>query len=295
MLSFSVLVTWTACLSRLWRSHFFKQCLFIAFRVITTRTFHNFILDWTKWKWKSLSHIQLCHPLDWVHGILQAWILEWEAFPSSGGLPNPEIEPRFPALQADSLPAESQGSPRVLEWVAYPFSRRSFRPRNWTGVLSSALQVDSLSIELSWKLREIELKPGHKYFQVLNMSRYDFLIFKVSQEEIICLVKSTDSCWYMAKPIQYCKVKKKEYISKRKIWFCEIILSGFQSKDNPDREIIWALSAAPSPPPHHKQDHTCTHTHTHTDTHTHSLTSVTSVTKRWRMRSRHIVTQVRAK
>ena len=27
-----------------------------------------------------------------------------------------------------------QGSPRTLEWVAYPFSRRSFQPRNQTGV-----------------------------------------------------------------------------------------------------------------------------------------------------------------
>ena len=25
-------------------------------------------------------------------------------------------------------------SPRILEWVAYPFSRGSSRPRNWTGV-----------------------------------------------------------------------------------------------------------------------------------------------------------------
>ena len=27
-----------------------------------------------------------------------------------------------------------QGSPRILDWVAYPFSRRSFPPRNQTGV-----------------------------------------------------------------------------------------------------------------------------------------------------------------
>ena len=27
-----------------------------------------------------------------------------------------------------------QGSPTILEWVAYPFSRRSSRPRNWTWV-----------------------------------------------------------------------------------------------------------------------------------------------------------------
>ena len=35
-----------------------------------------------------------------------------------------------------------QGSPRILEWVAYPFSRGSSQPRNQTG--SPALQADSL-------------------------------------------------------------------------------------------------------------------------------------------------------
>ena len=33
-------------------------------------------------------------------------------FPSPRDLPNPEIEPRSPALQVDSLPAETQGSHR---------------------------------------------------------------------------------------------------------------------------------------------------------------------------------------
>ena len=46
-----------------------------------------------------------------VRGILQARTLEWAAFPSPGDLPNPGIEPRSPALQADSLPPEPQGKP----------------------------------------------------------------------------------------------------------------------------------------------------------------------------------------
>ena len=32
-------------------------------------------------------------------------------FPSPGDLPNPGIEPEFPALQADSLPSELPGKP----------------------------------------------------------------------------------------------------------------------------------------------------------------------------------------
>ena len=52
----------------------------------------------------------LCDPMDYtVHGILQARIVEWVAFPFSRDLPNPGIEPRFPALQVDSLPAEPKG------------------------------------------------------------------------------------------------------------------------------------------------------------------------------------------
>ena len=39
-----------------------------------------------------------------------------------------------------------RGSPRMLEWVAYPFSSRSSRPRNQTG--SPTLQADSLPTKL---------------------------------------------------------------------------------------------------------------------------------------------------
>ena len=51
----------------------------------------------------------LCHPKDCsppgssVHGILQARNWSRLPFPSPGDLPNPGIEPRYPALQADSL------------------------------------------------------------------------------------------------------------------------------------------------------------------------------------------------
>ena len=69
-----------------------------------------------------------------VHGILHARILEWVAFPFSRGSSQPGIESRSPTLQVDSLPAEPQGSPRILEGVACPFSRGSSQPRNQTWV-----------------------------------------------------------------------------------------------------------------------------------------------------------------
>ena len=38
-------------------------------------------------------------------------ILEWVAYPFSKGLPDPGIKPGFPALQADSIPTELSGKP----------------------------------------------------------------------------------------------------------------------------------------------------------------------------------------
>ena len=52
----------------------------------------------------------LCNPMDYmVHGILQDRILDWVAFPFSRGSSQPGIKPMPPALQVDSLPAESPG------------------------------------------------------------------------------------------------------------------------------------------------------------------------------------------
>ena len=52
-------------------------------------------------------------PSSSVHGILQARILEWIAIPFSGGSSRPRDQTLVSASQADSLPIELQGSPRV--------------------------------------------------------------------------------------------------------------------------------------------------------------------------------------
>ena len=53
-----------------------------------------------------------CDPVDYtVHEILQARILEWVAFPFSSGSSRPRNQTRSPALQADSLSAELSGKP----------------------------------------------------------------------------------------------------------------------------------------------------------------------------------------
>ena len=53
------------------------------------------------------SCLTLCDPMEFSR--LDYW--SGQPFPSAGDLPNPGIEPRSPALQTDSLPAEPPGKP----------------------------------------------------------------------------------------------------------------------------------------------------------------------------------------
>ena len=92
---------------------------------------------------KSLqSCLTLCDPMDcsllgsFVHGDspgkntgVGCHALLQGIFPTQG------LNPGVPTLQVDFFYHLShQGSPRILEGVAYPFSRESFRPRNRTRV-----------------------------------------------------------------------------------------------------------------------------------------------------------------
>ena len=79
----------------------------------------------------------LCDPVDsTIHGILQARILEWGAFPfpSNGSSQLRDRTQVSPIAGGILYQLSHQESPRILEWVAYPFSRGSSLPRNQTGV-----------------------------------------------------------------------------------------------------------------------------------------------------------------
>ena len=52
-----------------------------------------------------------CDPIDCTMEFSRSEYWNREPFPSPGDLPNPEIEPRSPALQVDSLPTELSGKP----------------------------------------------------------------------------------------------------------------------------------------------------------------------------------------
>ena len=63
-------------------------------------------------------YLTLCDPMGYkVHGILQARILEWVAFPFSRDLPNPGLELRTPTCRRILYQLSHKGCPRILQWV----------------------------------------------------------------------------------------------------------------------------------------------------------------------------------
>ena len=73
------------------------------------------------WKiYRSLSHVQLfatlwtvAHQAPPSMGFSRQEYWSWFPFSSPGDLPDPRIEPRSPALQADALTSEPPGKPKV--------------------------------------------------------------------------------------------------------------------------------------------------------------------------------------
>ena len=101
-------------------------------------------------KWKLLSPVRL-YATPWTTQSREFSRPEyWSGwpFPSPGDLPNPGIEPRSPALQADSLPAEPHGKPKNPGVGSLSLLQRPFLPQE-SG--SPALPMDSLPTELSGK------------------------------------------------------------------------------------------------------------------------------------------------
>ena len=96
--------------------------------------------------WSEVKVAQSCptlwDPTDYtVHSILQARIQEWVAFPNARASSQSRDRTQVSRKCRQILSQLShRGSPRILEWVAYPFSSGFSWPRNWTG--SFALQVN---------------------------------------------------------------------------------------------------------------------------------------------------------
>ena len=101
-----------------------KACV-LELRTSKTKNKHKLIKYPQRVK-VAQSSLTLCNPVDYtLHGIFPARILEWVAFLFSRGSSQPRDW-----TQEDSLPAEPQRKPKKTGF----FSSGSSWPRNWTGV-----------------------------------------------------------------------------------------------------------------------------------------------------------------
>ena len=118
---------------------------------------HSHISKCVKWKWKALSRVRIfATPWTVVHGILQA---------------------------------------RLLEWVGFPFSSGSSRPRNWTRISCIAGGFFS-----NWALR-VALRPAPN--ACLRSTGIELVALFLSFPEnsnLLRLVRALDisqNCWIM--------------------------------------------------------------------------------------------------
>ena len=100
-------------------------------------------LQRTVWKVKvkvTWSCLTLCDPMDFFTTSIHPWHSPGQntgvgsCSLLQGIFPNQGSNPGLPHCRQIVYQLNHQGSPGILEWVAYPFSRRSSQPRNQTGV-----------------------------------------------------------------------------------------------------------------------------------------------------------------
>ena len=96
----------------------------------------------------------LCNPMGYiVHGILQARILEWVAFPFSRGSSQPRDQTQVSCIAGQFFPSWATRKAQEY-WSGSPIPSPADLPNPGIEPESSALQVDSLPTELSGKRQE---------------------------------------------------------------------------------------------------------------------------------------------
>ena len=102
-----------------------RKCYLLAPLVRGRKGHYRELFDQLR-KRGELWHTRLLSP--WEFSRQESW--SGLPCPPPGELPNTGMELRCATLQVGSLPSSHQGSPRILDWVAYPFSRGTSRHGN---------------------------------------------------------------------------------------------------------------------------------------------------------------------
>ena len=136
---------------------------------------------------ESESRLVLSDSL-WPHGLYSPWnspgqntgvdspSLLQRIFPTQGS------NPGLPHGRQILYQLSHQGSPRILEWVTYPFSRGSSFPRNWIGV--SWIAGGFFTI---WATREVYLMgTGFQFGKVKKFWRWMLVMIAQQCEYTQC-------------------------------------------------------------------------------------------------------------
>ena len=102
-----------------------------------------------------------------------------------------------------------QGSPRILEWVAYPFSRGSSRPRNWTGVSCIAGGFFA-----NWVVKKAQSPPNSLSFLGAPIVLWLYLVTEKATE-----YPDSNNQWYL-----WYKFKQTQFHPPTQRYVCHIQL-----------------------------------------------------------------------
>ena len=145
---------------------------------------------WKKVKAKSLSHIQLCDPMDCslpgfsIHGIFQARVPEWVAISFSGDLSDPGIKPGSPTLQADALPSKPPGKHQDMEATYMSSDRRLDKDvvhiyngillshgKEWNNAICSDMD-EPRECHTKWSKSDRESQVSHDIAYLQNLKKW---------------------------------------------------------------------------------------------------------------------------
>ena len=118
-----------------------------------------------KWKWKLLRHVQLSVTPGQNTGVGSLSFLQ-------GIFPTQELDPGLPHCRQILYHLSHKESPRILEWVAYPFSSGSSWHRNWTGVSCIAGRFFT-----NWTIREAWAWVGGELTVIIQLLYFSPLEF----------------------------------------------------------------------------------------------------------------------
>ena len=120
-------------------------CWHISLKIFKWDTIKIFLFIWNPIPFLSEIPWFLC---PWGFSRQEYW--NGLPCPPSGIKPNPGIKPKcFLHCRQSLYHLSHQGTPRILEWVTYPFSRANSWPRNQTGIFCT---VSGLFI--SWAIQK---------------------------------------------------------------------------------------------------------------------------------------------